>query len=140
MAAGHFDYDFEDLIQQANTQVESVLSRVYICEQDGANKRQPEPSPGAGHSAVAMAVAELAEELLMTLRDCAALRRCVRCCRYRIRAACCCGSSVHLECTCCHALCIVGLRTQSDERSHLGSLCARPREGNRSTRRMAEAW
>ncbi len=75
MVAGHFDYDFEDLIQQANTQVESVLSRVYICEQDSANKRQPEASPGAGHSAVAVAVSELAEELMMTLRDCASLRR-----------------------------------------------------------------
>ena len=70
-----FDYDFEDLIQQANTQVEAVLSRVHICEQDSANKRQPEASPGASHSAVAVAVAELAEELLMALRDCAALRR-----------------------------------------------------------------
>ena len=75
MVADHFDYDFEDLIQQANTQVESVLSRVYICEQDSANRRQPEASREAGHSAVAVAVAELAEELLMALRDCAALRR-----------------------------------------------------------------
>ena len=70
----HFDYDFEDLIQQANTQVESVLSRVHICEQDPANKRRPEASPGVSRPASA-AVAELAEELLMALRDCAALRR-----------------------------------------------------------------
>ena len=77
----HFDYDFEDLIQQANTQVESVLSRVHICEQDSANKRQASASPSAGSAGgpvAAAAIAELAEELLMALRDCAALRRCVR--------------------------------------------------------------
>jgi hypothetical protein len=76
----HFDYDFEDLIQQANTQVESVLSRVHICEQDSANKRQASASPSvgsAGGPVAAAAISELAEELLMALRDCAALRRCV---------------------------------------------------------------
>lgn len=75
----HFDYDFEDLIQQANTQVESVLSRVHICEQDSANKRQASASPSvgsAGGPVAAAAISELAEELLMALRDCAALRRC----------------------------------------------------------------
>ena len=80
--AGHFDYDFEDLIQAANTQIESVVSRVHICEQDNGNKRQPEASPGANHSPVSAAVSELAEELLMALRDCAQLRRCVRCLRH----------------------------------------------------------
>jgi hypothetical protein len=69
----HFDYDFEDLIQQANTQVESVLSRVHICEQDSANKRQASASPSvgsAGGPVAAAAIAELAEELLMALRRC----------------------------------------------------------------------
>ena len=80
--AGHFDYDFEDLIQAANTQIESVVSRVHICEQDNGNKRQPEASPGANHSPVSAAVSELAEELLMALRDCAQLRRCVCCLRH----------------------------------------------------------
>jgi hypothetical protein len=94
MDAGHFDYDFEDLIQQANTQVESVLSRVYICERDSANKRQPEASPGPGHSAVAVAVSELAEELLMALRDCAALRRCVCCVFHRTHIARCYDPSI----------------------------------------------
>ena len=61
---------------RANTQVQSVLSRLRVCERDPLNQRTPAASPAARSlPPAAAALGEMAEELLSALRDCATLRR-----------------------------------------------------------------
>ena len=63
-------------VLRANTQVQSVLSRLRVCERDPLNQRTPAASPAARSlPPAAAALGEMAEELLSALRDCATLRR-----------------------------------------------------------------
>ena len=56
--------------------MQSVLSRLRVCERDPLNQRTPAASPAARSlPPAAAALGEMAEELLSALRDCATLRR-----------------------------------------------------------------